>query len=147
MPRNLNKEYTPTLIQNYIELYLILIFSKKLLRKKAYLYYRLVQFLQLNVLGIYRQFSNQLQLYLFHRISFKYIHRSLKILKNRKADDAVDLTLLQSLLMTKGLEESGAMVTVADMLMTGIETVRFRKTPLITFMIIIMIRNVSQNKH
>ena len=56
------------------------------------------------------------------RIAFKYINLSLANLKRRKEEDT-DLTLLQSMLMTKGLDISGAMVTVADMLMAGIDTV------------------------
>lgn len=58
---------------------------------------------------------------IFTEIAFKYINLSLANLK-RKKDDDMELTLLQSLLTTKGLDISGAMVTVADMLMAGIDT-------------------------
>lgn len=58
------------------------------------------------------------------RIAFKYINLSLEALK-KKSDDEIELTLLQSMLLTKGLDVSGAMVTVADMLMAGIDTVYF----------------------
>ncbi|KFM71475.1 putative cytochrome P450 12a4, mitochondrial, partial [Stegodyphus mimosarum] len=57
----------------------------------------------------------------FTEIAFKYINRSLEILKKDSIEDK-ELTLLQSMLLTKGLDASGAMVTVADMLMAGIDT-------------------------
>jgi len=57
----------------------------------------------------------------FTEIAFKHINRSLEELK-RSATEERDLTLLQSLLLTKDLELSGAMVMVTDMLMAGIDT-------------------------
>ncbi|XP_054706878.1 probable cytochrome P450 49a1 [Uloborus diversus] len=56
----------------------------------------------------------------FTEIAFKYINKAVESLKNKKDDE--DLTLLQNMLLTKGLDASGAMVTVADMLMAGIDT-------------------------
>ena len=41
-----------------------------------------------------------------------------------KADEDTDLTLLQSLIMEKGMDVSSAMVMVADMIMAGIDTVK-----------------------
>lgn len=43
-------------------------------------------------------------------------------LKSKKDEDT-DLTLLQSLIMEKGMDISDAMVTVSDMMMAGIDTV------------------------
>lgn len=57
----------------------------------------------------------------FTEIAFKYINMSVANLKRRKDDDT-EFTLLQSMLLTKGLDVSGAMVTVADMLFAGIDT-------------------------
>lgn len=59
---------------------------------------------------------------IFSEIAFKYINRSLEDLRKISINDDKELTLLQSMLMTKGLEVGGAMVTVADMLMAGIDT-------------------------
>lgn len=56
------------------------------------------------------------------RISFKHIKRSMEELKSKKDDD-IDLTLLQSLIMEKGMDISDAMVMVSDMMMAGIDTV------------------------
>lgn len=50
------------------------------------------------------------------------MNRALEELK-KAADEDKELTLLQSMLMTKGLDVSGAVVTVADMLTAGIDTV------------------------
>ncbi|XP_035220008.1 LOW QUALITY PROTEIN: probable cytochrome P450 12a4, mitochondrial [Stegodyphus dumicola] len=57
----------------------------------------------------------------FTEIAFRYINRSLENLKKISVEDK-ELTLLQSMLLTKGLDTSGAMVTVTDMLMAGIDT-------------------------
>lgn len=62
-------------------------------------------------------------LFFIYRIAFKYINRSVEELKKNANSDDKEITLLQSMLMTKGLDISGAMVTVADMLTAGIETV------------------------
>lgn len=43
-------------------------------------------------------------------------------LKNEEDQDT-DLTLLQSLIMEKGMDTSAAMVMVSDMMMAGIDTV------------------------
>ena len=66
-------------------------------------------------------------IFLFFRISFKHIERSVEKLKSKTNDDT-DLTLLQSLIMEKGMDISSAMVTVSDMMMAGIDTVRKWKT-------------------
>ncbi|XP_054706842.1 LOW QUALITY PROTEIN: uncharacterized protein LOC129216650 [Uloborus diversus] len=58
----------------------------------------------------------------FTEIAFKYINRSLDDLKKSEDNEEKELTLLQALLSTKGLDASGAMVTVADMLLAGIDT-------------------------
>jgi cytochrome P450 len=57
----------------------------------------------------------------FSKIAFKYINRSYEALKKRGEDDK-DLTLLQAMCLSEGLELSGAFVTVADMLFAGIDT-------------------------
>lgn len=56
----------------------------------------------------------------FSEIVFRYINRALEELKN--ADDSKDLTLLQSMLMEKDLDASGALVMITDMLFAGIDT-------------------------
>ncbi|XP_035214006.1 probable cytochrome P450 12a4, mitochondrial [Stegodyphus dumicola] len=58
----------------------------------------------------------------FTQIAFKYINRAMEELKKKEGNEDKELTLLQALLATKGLDVSGAMVTVADMLMAGIDT-------------------------
>lgn len=58
----------------------------------------------------------------FTEIAFRYINRSLEELEKNTENENKEITLLQSMLMTKGLDVSGAMVTVADMLTAGIDT-------------------------
>ena len=65
----------------------------------------------------------ELNVYIYLRIAFKYINKSMEKLK-LKVDEGADLTLLQSLLMEKGMDASSAMVMVSDMIMAGIDTVR-----------------------
>lgn len=59
------------------------------------------------------------------RIAFKYINRTVDDLKKNAESGEKEMTLLQAMLMTKDLDLSGAMVTVADMLTAGIDTVKF----------------------
>lgn len=56
----------------------------------------------------------------FTEIAFKHINRSMEKLK--EAGEDRDLTLLQSLILTKGMDVSSAMVVVTDMLGAGIDT-------------------------
>ncbi|XP_054706267.1 probable cytochrome P450 12a4, mitochondrial isoform X2 [Uloborus diversus] len=58
----------------------------------------------------------------FTEIAFKYINRALEELKKIDGTEEKELTLLQAMLTTKGLDVSSAMVTVADMLISGIDT-------------------------
>ncbi|KFM67015.1 putative cytochrome P450 12a4, mitochondrial, partial [Stegodyphus mimosarum] len=59
---------------------------------------------------------------IFTEIAFKYIYRALEEMKKKEGNEDKELTLLQAMLSTEGLDASGAMVTVADMLMAGIDT-------------------------
>ncbi|XP_054718545.1 probable cytochrome P450 301a1, mitochondrial [Uloborus diversus] len=59
---------------------------------------------------------------IFSEIAFRYINNALNELKANEEHEDKELTLLQTLLLEKGLDLSGAMVTVADMLMAGIDT-------------------------
>ncbi|KFM67014.1 putative cytochrome P450 49a1, partial [Stegodyphus mimosarum] len=68
----------------------------------------------------WRKFTRECDI--FTQIAFKYINRAMEELKKKEGNEDKELTLLQALLATKGLDVSGAMVTVADMLMAGIDT-------------------------
>lgn len=57
----------------------------------------------------------------FSEIAFKHINRALENLK-KNADEDRELTLLQSMLVEKGLDISGTLVTIGDMMFGGIET-------------------------
>ena len=63
--------------------------------------------------------------YFSFRIAFKYINRSIEDFKKNAEGGEKEMTVLQAMLMTKDLDISGAMVTAADMLTAGIDTVMF----------------------
>ncbi|XP_054706268.1 probable cytochrome P450 301a1, mitochondrial [Uloborus diversus] len=67
----------------------------------------------------YRKFEKASDCY--SEIAFKYIHLASEQLKKLSSEDR-EPTLLQTMLLTPGLEKEGATVMVADMLLGGIDT-------------------------
>ncbi|KFM82863.1 putative cytochrome P450 12a4, mitochondrial, partial [Stegodyphus mimosarum] len=78
-----------------------------------------IQFWKYFPTPMWKRYTKECDIYT--QIAFKYIHRAMEDMKRKEGNEDRELTLLQAMLST-GLDASDVMVTVADMVMAGIDT-------------------------